>query len=678
MKRLLLIFSCVLCALVTWADTTYTLTLNNGATQSTTGYFTVSTGGGFNTKYTGKYNGKEFTKGLKLNSSSSISFTNKGTATVVIVQSTSSNGSNQFKFDGTAVANTTGVDNPNEGDATVRVYTITGVAVGTHTITNGGETGILYVSVTEASATSPTVEHMTLSSTYAYGTTTATPLSVDVTKVNDNDVLAYQWYVNSSNNTDGGTAIKDANTSSYTPDISTVGILYYYCVIVEKDGDGNQVGNPATTNTAAIEVIAHVENPVFTEYNGTVQLDCATTAALVLYSLDNGVTWIEYTKPFTVLDNDVTVQAKATVGGGALVSEIVSQEVVAVKKKAGSSSIVLYYDATNNFALDANDDDQANAALVGKDGTEYEGWTIQVTGTDKTISYGTAINGKTTIKGSNGRQMSILMPPGVWANRITFYSYVNAEQTTDKVYWKEVAGDNYGTNSIAMGSWGDAANPDVRVYPLNDLQDEMTFNNAGRQLCFYAVIDYTIVNGSVLLNSEGFATYSGAENVYISGAQAYTCVLNDDKTTIDAQPIASNVVPAYNGVLLYGAPNTTATLIYQSSADALGTNGLKPTTTAGGLQPREVALALNGKEFNLYTGNEFVPNKAYFPWSDSSQAKGITINFLDMIDEGEANAIDAATAEEETTTGVKKAVVNGRLVIKSANGIFNMAGARIK
>ena len=205
MKRLLLIFSCVLCALVTWADKTYTLTLNNSATQSTTGYFTVSTGGGFNTKYTGKYNGTEFTKGLKLNSSSSISFTNKGTATVVIVQSTSSNGSNQFKFDGTAVANSTGVENPNEGDVTVRVYTITGVAVGTHTITNGGETGILYVSVTEASATSPTVELMTISLTYAYGTTTATPLSVDVTKVNDNDVLEYQWYVNTSNNTDGGT-----------------------------------------------------------------------------------------------------------------------------------------------------------------------------------------------------------------------------------------------------------------------------------------------------------------------------------------------------------------------------------------------------------------------------------------------------------------------------------------
>lgn len=671
MKRLLLIFSCVLCALVTWADKTCTISYNGSDVQSTAGYFTHSGNHNFNNKFKdATYAGISFTSGLKMEGSTTINFTNTNIATVVIVQSTWSD--KTIKFDGsdlTATATGTGY----------REYKVENVAAGNHAITRGsGESGLFYISVTEISGSSPTVELMTLSLTYAYGTTTATPLSVDVTKVNENDVLEYQWYVNSSNSTDGGTAIKDANTSSYTPDISAVGILYYYCVIVEKDGDGNQVGNPAITNTAAIEVISSVENPVFTEYNGTVQLDCATTAALVLYSLDNGATWIEYTKPFTVLDNDVTVQAKATVGGGALASETVSHDVVAVKKKAGSSSIVLYYDATNDFALDANGDGQANAALVGIDGTEYEGWTIQVTGTDKTISYGTAINGKTTIKGSNGRQMSILMPPGVSANRITLYSYVNAEQTTDKVYWKEVAGDNYGTNSIAMGSWGDAANPDVRVYPLNDLQDEMTFNNAGRQLCFYAVIDYTIVHGSVSLNSEGFATYSGAENVYISGAQAYTCVLNDDKTTIDAQPIASNVVPAYNGVLLYGKPNTTATLIYQSSAEALGTNGLKPTTTANGLQPLEVALALNGNEFNLYTGSEFVSNKAYFPWSDSSQAKGITINFLDMIDEGDADAIDAATVEEETTTGVKKAVVNGQLVIKSANGIFNMAGARIK
>ena len=679
MKRLLLIFSCVLCALVTWADTTYTLTLNNAATQSTTGYFTVNTGGGFNTKYTGKYNGVEYTKGLKINSSSSITFSNTGTATVVIVQSTSANGTNQFKFDGNLVATTAGVDNPNEGDVTVREYTLTSIAAGTHTITNGTETGLLYVSVTEAAASSPTVKTMPLSATYALGTANATPLAVEVNMVDaTNNHLEYQWYVNSTNSTDGGTAIAEATNANYTPNITAVGVLYYYCVIVEKDANENQIGNPAVTNTVEIEVIAHVDDPQFVEVNGTVELSCETTSAAIYYSIDNGTTWIEYTRPFTILDNDVTVLAKAQVGGGTLTSEIVSYDVEAVKAKSGSSSIVLYYDATNNFSLDENGEGQADAALVGKDGTEYEGWTIQVTGTGKTISYGTAINEKTTIKGSNGRQMSILMPPGVCANRITLYSYVNAEQTTDKVYWKEVAGVNYSTNSIAMASWSDAANPDVRVYPLDDLEDEMTFNNAGRQLCFYAVIDYTIVNGYVSLNSEGYATYSGEENVYVSGAQAYTCVLNDDKTTIDAQPIASNVVPAYNGVLLYGKPNTTATLIYQSSAEALGTNGLKPTTTANGLQPLEVALALNGNEFNLYTGSEFVSNKAYFPWSDSSQAKGITINFLDMIDEGDANAIDAATVEEETTTGVKKAVVNGQLVIKSANGIFNMAGARIK
>lgn len=675
MKRLLLIFSCVLCALVTWADKTCTISYNGSDVQSTAGYFTHSGNHNFNTKFKdATYAGISFTSGLKMEGSTTINFTNTNIATVVIVQSTWSD--KTLKFDGsdlTATATGTGY----------REYKVENVAAGNHAITRGsGESGLFYISVTEISGSSPTVEHMTLSSTYALSTTTATPLSVDVTKVNDNDVLAYQWYVNSSNSTDGGTAITGANSSNYTPDISTVGILYYYCVIVEKDGDGNQVGNPAITNTAAIEVISSVEDPVFTEFNGTVQLDCATTAALVLYSLDNGATWIEYTKPFTVLDNDVTVKAKATVGGGALVSNIVTHDVVVVKKKAGSSSIVLYYN-TENMTRGANAEGAENAALIGNDNTDYEGWGIEIVNAldgNKTISSGNSINDNLSVKGSNGRQVSIMMPAGVVANRITIYSYVNTTNpTSNKNFWSEVSGTEYSTNSIAMASWSDAANPDVRVYALDDKEDEVTITNNGVcQLCFYAVIDYTIVNGSVSLNSEGFATYSGEENVYISGAQAYTCVLNDDKTTIDAQPIASNVVPAYNGVLLYGAPNATVTLIYQSSADALGTNGLKPTTTANGLQPLEVALALNGNEFNLYTGSEFVPNKAYFPWSDSSQAKGITINFLDMIDEGDANAIDAATAEEETTTGVKKAVVNGQLVIKSANGIFNMAGARIK
>ena len=72
--------------------------LDNGATQSTSGYFTVVSGGGYNAKYTGTYDGHTYSKGLKINSSSSISFTTGATSTIIIVQSTAANGGNQFKL----------------------------------------------------------------------------------------------------------------------------------------------------------------------------------------------------------------------------------------------------------------------------------------------------------------------------------------------------------------------------------------------------------------------------------------------------------------------------------------------------------------------------------------------------------------------------------------------------
>lgn len=681
MKRILLLLVGFISSLCIWADTTYTLKLDNSATQSTAGYFTVNTGGGFNTKYTGTYKGVSYTKGLKVNSSSSISFSNTGTATVVIVQSLSANADKKFKFDGTSVANTAGVDNPNAGDVTVREYTFTGVAAGTHTITNDGETGILFISVTEAAATNPTVKTMPLSATYALGTPAATPLTVEVNMVDeDNDELHYQWFYNTANSVDGGTAITGATSKTYTPDITAVGTLYYYCVITEVDANDTQVGNPAVTNTVAIEVISSVEAPVFSEFNGTVELDCATTSAVLYYSLDDGVTWIEYTHPFTVLDNDVNVQAKAQVGGGTLTSEISSHNVVAVKKKEGSSSITLYYNTTD-MTSGENGEGAANAALIGNTGTDYEDWSIEIANAldgNKTISSGNSVNGKSTIKNSNGRQMLITMPAGVVANRITLYSYVNiTEPTAKKNYWGEIAGTVYGENSIAMASFSDASNPDIRVYALDDIEDELTFNNNGvNQLAFYAVIDYTVAIGSTTLNSEGFATLSSEHNVHVSGAQAYTCTF--DGTLIDAQPITSNVVPAYNGVLLYGEPGATVTLNYQKTAEALGSNDLKATTTADDLATLEGALVLSGSVFKSFTGAAFDADKAYLPYSGgAAPAKGIVIRGI-LDDEGEATCFATIEAEENTANEVKKSIKDGRLIIETANGVFTMAGARIK
>ena len=75
--------------------------------------------------------------------------------------------------------------------------------------------------------------------------------------VTDGGTLSYQWYYNLSNNTTSGSMIGGAIGSSYTPDVSSVGTVYYYCVVTNTNSSatGNKTAT-ATSNTAAITVNA--------------------------------------------------------------------------------------------------------------------------------------------------------------------------------------------------------------------------------------------------------------------------------------------------------------------------------------------------------------------------------------------------------------------------------------
>ena len=132
---------------------TYSVRFNGSDIESTEGYFTFGTADNkhsFNKKFTGKYDGLEYSQGLKMEGTTLIQFTTTSPSTVIIVQSTWS--ANTIKFDGQeqAVANAT----TPEGSEGVRVYTISGVPAGEHKITRGnGESGLFYIEVQESGAT---------------------------------------------------------------------------------------------------------------------------------------------------------------------------------------------------------------------------------------------------------------------------------------------------------------------------------------------------------------------------------------------------------------------------------------------------------------------------------------------------------------------------------------------
>lgn len=63
--------------------------------------------------------------------------------------------------------------------------------------------------------------------------------------------MTYQWYSNTTDSNEGGTAIKDATEASYIPSSENAGIVYYYCVVTNTEKTENNI---TTTETARITV----------------------------------------------------------------------------------------------------------------------------------------------------------------------------------------------------------------------------------------------------------------------------------------------------------------------------------------------------------------------------------------------------------------------------------------
>ena len=136
----------------------YTVMFNGEDAQSTEGYFSFGDGSNkhnFNSKFTGKYNGVEYTQGLKMEGSTLIQFTNAGEATLKIVQSDWESADvphgtpKSLKFDGQEL-DVSAATRPEDSEG-VLLYTIEGVNAGTHQITRGsGESGVFFVEVSDA------------------------------------------------------------------------------------------------------------------------------------------------------------------------------------------------------------------------------------------------------------------------------------------------------------------------------------------------------------------------------------------------------------------------------------------------------------------------------------------------------------------------------------------------
>lgn len=63
------------------------------------------------------------------------------------------------------------------------------------------------------------------------------------TKASASGTVAYQWYKNTTESTDGAQAIDDATGMSYTPSVEEIGTTYYYCQFTNKKTNEKRVSN---------------------------------------------------------------------------------------------------------------------------------------------------------------------------------------------------------------------------------------------------------------------------------------------------------------------------------------------------------------------------------------------------------------------------------------------------
>ena len=189
-------------------------------------------------------------------------------------------------------------------------------------------------------------------------------------------------------------------------------------------------------------------------------------------------------------------------------------------------------------------------------------------------------------------------------------------------------------------------------------------------------VTYGIKYPFVTLNSKGYATLSFKADMLLSSncMKAYTAKVNGNK--IICTEIVDGVIPAGNGVILYGEPSTSAQLLASESTSMLSNNDLLATTKVDGtianIPDNGYNYVLNGDKFLQYTGTSFVANKAFFNLSYiPSTSNNAKLNII--------------FNEDETTTGIEESIkesvtsyydLQGRKVVNPKAGIYIINGKK--
>lgn len=644
MKKIFSLLTLLL-AIVTsnaYAGDVYTLSYATGsAVQTPEGskFFTCSSS--TSTGYKGSiYDGVTFNAALKMNTSGFISFTPTADGILTIIQSTVTNGTKNFKLNGTTI-------NQKSTDATNKTATYTeDITAGTvYTIKKGsGEAGIIYVKVEYTG----TVKTQLTAPTFTFNNETG---AMTIAQKENKDV--YYTIDGTEPTTDKGTKYEAPFTVEDGTTVKAIAI-----------GDNVSTINSKVAEYYALLKTVTIQKPTITAVNGTVAVSCATPGTTFKYSV-NGASYVDYAYPFTLTeDGTVKVQANRENCISVESDEYNVEAVKCVKNK----TITLDYDSF--------DGDNKKATINGVDNAL--GFVIENSNSKAYQSMNNAviINGvkHNAIKLSSGTKNTLTLPEGIKATRITMYSVANYQDENKVTGWSDINGTQE-YKSIPMGAYKDAegkfaTEPDVRVYSL-DNASTITFTETGTQIGTVIVLDVIDeTTTDITLSAAGMGTFSSTTAYELpEGLTAYTATCDGSKVTLTK--VEDGIVAANQGVVFSGEKNGKYTLTpsTKESTTDWTKNELKNTasaavTTAAADQSTYVLIANNngkGQFARLNDGQTIPVGKAYLT-VEANAAKTLSLSF------GETNGINAVENSAEQNGAYY--TLSGQKTMKPAKGLY--------
>ena len=306
------------------------------------------------------------------------------------------------------------------------------------------------------SLASPTVTVSPASAnTYVGGS--AVPLTATVSKPVDGFNYSYQWYRNTSNSNEGGTAISTATSATYSPDITAAGTTYYYCVVTVTNDSGiayattavipvtvaSQAGSVTisnnktaatygdepftftyTANKAATVTSSDPSVATVQDNNGTVKVTIVGAGTTdISVGFDGSTDYSAASDKFTLTVNKATptITISATpdtlTGGGSVelkVSgvptddklDVTCDNDIKVIEKDGKYTAVLPNE-TKNYTFKADYTGSKlynNASKTCVVSVTYKGRSHHSSSTSNTVSASTASNGKVTMDKSSAKK----------------------------------------------------------------------------------------------------------------------------------------------------------------------------------------------------------------------------------------------------------------------------------